>query len=287
MTYLVSVIIPVYNREKTIYRAVDSVLKQSYKNVEVIIVDDCSTDNTLEVIQRFEDDRIKVYQNSKNRGACYSRNKGVRYSQGDYIAFQDSDDEWEIDKLKICLESIEKGKYDLVFSSYVLNNSRIIPEYDFNKVGDKVTALIENNCISTQTIFAKKDVFLKEPFDNNLPRYQDMEVMIRIAKKYKIYFIDTPLVRVYLQEDSITKNKQNGVIALKIIFDKHKEDILKNKNTAAKFYANMGVHCEKAGMEGTWYFKQSLKCRINIKNFVRYVLALFRIYHFVDNSIVR
>ena len=103
---LVSVVIPVYNRETTVGRAAASVLNQSYTNLELIIVDDCSNDNSLQVIHEFQDKRIIVITSEQNSGANAARNKGILAAKGQYVAFQDSDDEWVKDKLKIQMQDM-------------------------------------------------------------------------------------------------------------------------------------------------------------------------------------
>ena len=95
---LVSVVIPIYNREKTIIRAINSVLSQTYTNVEVIVVDDCSEDNSVRVVKQLESFKIRIIELSENHGAAYARNVGIKASNGYYIAFLDSDDEWFGDK---------------------------------------------------------------------------------------------------------------------------------------------------------------------------------------------
>lgn len=97
---MVSVIIPSYNRENTIVRAVNSVLNQTYKDIEVIVVDDCSKDRTLELLSSIKDERLKFFKLEKNSGACVARNFGIEKANGEFIAFQDSDDEWLPEKLK-------------------------------------------------------------------------------------------------------------------------------------------------------------------------------------------
>ena len=96
---MISVIIPVYNREKTVKKAIDSVLAQTWKDMEIIVIDDGSTDKSAEVIKSIKDARIKyIYQ--KNAGACAARNHGLDLATGDIIAFHDSDDVWHKDKLE-------------------------------------------------------------------------------------------------------------------------------------------------------------------------------------------
>ena len=99
MLPLVSVIIPLYNREKTIQRAVDSVLNQIYTNIEVIVVDDGSTDDSVKMLHKYGgDERVKVFCQPQNKGANAARNRGIREARGEYIAFHDSDDAWLPDR---------------------------------------------------------------------------------------------------------------------------------------------------------------------------------------------
>lgn len=97
---MISVIIPVYNRENTIRRSVLSVLNQSVSNIEVLVVDDCSNDNTINILKKLKDSRLKIIELEKNRGANFARNIGIDLAIGDYISFQDSDDFWLPTKLE-------------------------------------------------------------------------------------------------------------------------------------------------------------------------------------------
>ena len=97
---LVSVIIPVFNRKHLIQRSIYSVLNQTYKNLEVLVIDDASTDKTKEKVLEIKDSRLKYFRNEKNLGPSGSRNKGIKLSSGELIAFQDSDDEWINNKLE-------------------------------------------------------------------------------------------------------------------------------------------------------------------------------------------
>lgn len=100
---LISIITPCYNSEKYIAETIESVISQVYKNWEMLIVDDCSTDKSLEIASFYakKESRIKIFKNSKNQGACYSRNFAIKMAQGEYIAFIDSDDLWNSDKLNV------------------------------------------------------------------------------------------------------------------------------------------------------------------------------------------
>lgn len=115
---LVSIIMPSYNASKYIKESIGSVLKQTYKNWELIIVDDCSIDDTVELIKGVNDSRIKLYKNKKNSGAALSRNRALRMAKGRWIAFLDSDDIWLPDKLEKQLNYMKKNDYAFTYTDY-------------------------------------------------------------------------------------------------------------------------------------------------------------------------
>ena len=116
----VSVIIPTYNRGHLINRAINTVLVQTFQDFEVIVVDDGSTDNTIEVVNRLSDDRVSLLKINENRGASFARNRGIELAAGRYIAFQDSDDEWKKDKLKKQIQVFNNAapEVGLVYTGY-------------------------------------------------------------------------------------------------------------------------------------------------------------------------
>ncbi len=118
MCQLVSVIMPSYNTAKFIKETVDSVINQTYQNFEIIIVDDCSTDNTDEVIAGIKDERIKYIKNEKNSGAAVSRNRALREAKGKWIAFLDSDDVWLPQKLEKQISFMKQNGYKFSYTEY-------------------------------------------------------------------------------------------------------------------------------------------------------------------------
>jgi len=118
MNELVSIIMPSYNTEKFIVDTINSVLNQTYKNWELIIVDDCSTDNTMNVLKQFKDNRIIIYQNDNNSGAAISRNKALREAKGKWISFLDSDDLWCPEKLEKQIRFMEDNDYHFSYTNY-------------------------------------------------------------------------------------------------------------------------------------------------------------------------
>lgn len=116
---LVSIIMPSWNTEKYIAESIQCVIDQTYKNWELIIVDDCSSDNTDNVVQSFlGDPRIKYYKNSENMGAALTRNKALREAQGEWVAFLDSDDLWKPEKISKQVEFMKENRYALSYHEY-------------------------------------------------------------------------------------------------------------------------------------------------------------------------
>lgn len=121
---LVSIITPLYNSEKFIAETIESVLAQTYENWEMIIVNDCSKDNGAKIVEEYikKDKRIKLFNNEKNMGVSFTRNRALDLSQGKYIAFLDSDDLWHKEKLKKQISFMENNNLSLTYTSYTKMN---------------------------------------------------------------------------------------------------------------------------------------------------------------------
>lgn len=227
MEKLVSVIIPMFNRELTIERSINSVLQQTYKNIEVIVVDDCSQDNSVETVKQIRDSRIKIVCLSENYGANYARNIGIEEAEGEYIAFQDSDDVWCKEKLSVQIKYMIDNELEASFTPYQIVNSTndIVPtnymQYVNNEALVKET-LRKYNIIGTPTLVVSRNVInTVGMFDIDMPRLQDYEYAIRISKKYKIGCVPQILLYVYQEKKSISTNKENVVRAIKLLINKH------------------------------------------------------------------
>lgn len=203
MSGLVSVIIPTYNRAHCIKRSIDSVLSQTYSNVEVIIVDDCSTDDTKTIVSSYTDQRIRYVKLDKNSGACAARNKGIDIALGEFVAFQDSDDVWHQDKLEKQLNIFKNNIVDVVVCKLLVDEEILKPQKLPEGRLDLRSGLFE---IGTQTIVARKEVFDEFKFDIMMPRFQEFEWLLRVIKKHTIYCIDTGLVDYHFGKDSIGTN---------------------------------------------------------------------------------
>lgn len=232
----VSVIIPTYNRAGTIKRSIDSVLNQTYSNLELIVVDDGSTDDTEQIIRGYKDTRIHYVKTDGRRGANYARNVGIENAGGEYIAFQDSDDQWRLDKLEKQMRILlEQEQVDIVFSRYLRHfmNGRmeLVPNKNYTEclVQEKIVSILAGaNVIGTPTLVMRKKCFQeKGAFDESISRFQDWEIMIRFAQKYTIVFLDEVLLDAYEMKESISTTDRNYVQGMASIIKKHQEFFLK------------------------------------------------------------
>lgn len=155
---LVSIVVPVYNVEKYIKETITAIEQQTYANWELLLINDCSSDRSVEIIKEYEkkDPKIKLINLEKNSGAAVARNKGIENANGKYIAFLDSDDLWEANKLDKQIEFMEKNKYDFTYTAYDFADE------EGNKINKKVNVpekLTYKQALKNTTIFTSTVVF--------------------------------------------------------------------------------------------------------------------------------
>ena len=206
---LVSIIMPTYNCAKFIEKTIESVLAQTYKNWELIIVDDCSKDNTEEIVKRFKDDRIKYNRLEKNSGAAVARTEAMRLAAGSYMAFLDSDDLWKENKLENQIKFMQDNKYNFTCTAY-----EQIDEQG-NKVGKVIQTKKKANynrilldCpVGNSTVMYNVDNLGKFEVPNIRKRNDDA-LWLQIIKKEKyIYGMQEILMEYRIRSNSISSNK--------------------------------------------------------------------------------
>jgi len=214
-----SVVIPVYNRSNLIKSVLESVLKQSYKNFEIIIVDDYS-DDIKELKQHIEcisDKKITLIEHGENKNGAAARNTGIKAAKGEYICFLDSDDTWPLNRLAIVKESIEQTERpkNIIFYGQVCydyldkkNKGTLSPldSIGSNKVADYL--FVHNGLLQTSTITCSREVALKVGFDERYKRHQDYDFCLRAeAAAIAFQFINKPLSNwaIYGGESTIKK----------------------------------------------------------------------------------
>lgn len=243
---LVSVIIPTYNRRKTIVQSVMSVLEQTYDNLECIVVDDASTDDTLDVLSQIQDIRLRIVQLKENGGAAVARNRGIEVAKGSVIAFNDSDDCWELNKIERQFTKLDDDigmvycKYDVFLDGEF--HKRIpadtIPME--KKEGNIFFSLIEDNKIGTPTMFIRKSCLEDVGYFNESYRaLEDYELALRIAKKYKVAFVDEVLLKVYTSANSVNASGEHKRDALLDMLGLYKEEPFDKMFPLYKAYFNV------------------------------------------------
>lgn len=226
---VVSVIIPTFNRSKLLQKAIESVLQQTLKNFELIIVDDGSKDNTKELVLQYgkKDPRIRYFYH-KNRGLSASRNRGLKESKGKYIALLDDDDIWLKDKLKKQIEvfkTSDLNKLGVVYSyTYIINeHGRIVNLRKRNFRGDLFTDLLGGQKIlgGGSAILIKKEVFQKVgQFDENLRSCEDWDMWSRISVYFQFDLVHEPLIKKRVHPQAMSNIRKKMLICRLVVIAK-------------------------------------------------------------------
>lgn len=206
---LVSIIMPNYNSAKFIRDTIDSVVAQTYQNWELIIVDDCSSDNSLEIIQQYEDSRIHVIKNTVNSGAAISRNNAIEVANGRWIAFLDSDDLWEQNKLKEQLEFMNEKKCSFSFTHYYFDkNNGYLREFSPKKDVYDYNAILKHCYIACPTVIYDSYVLGKVHMPIEAVKREDFGCWLRILKQnFNAHCLHKCLTTVKIHTDSVSYNK--------------------------------------------------------------------------------
>lgn len=259
---LVSVVLPTYNRARTLARAVRSVLNQGYQNLELIVVDDGSIDETPAIMATFADPRVRYLKLEKNEGASSARNHGLKAATGAYIAFQDSDDEWLSDKLERQVEvALASGGRDVsVFHIKVLYGRDEARNFGVGRVccvpqitqpeasRDYVKMTHLQNLMSPQTLMFSRSVLEKVGyFDTLLVNSVDWDFSLRLVRHTKVLFIEEPLVICYIQDDSISTLRRNMVRSqLRILLKLNRQDDV-DPRTLSHHFGRIGTSIGRLG----------------------------------------
>ncbi len=280
----VSVVIPTHNRAALLPRAMRSVLAQTYRDLELIVVDDASTDDTERVVASFDDPRIRYIRHDGRRGAAAARNAGIRAARGAYIAFQDSDDEWLLEKLDKQMQVLRANgrSAEVVYCGFLRwrgGSAHYVPEPSVTvRQGDILTQLLLGNFVSTQTLLLRRQCIENAGgFDERLARFQDWELAIRLAKAHEFRCVDEPLVLVHETPGNITGDDAAGIRALEIILEKHDAELRQNPATLASRLRSLGhMKCiDGALADGRRHFYEAVKVQPqNWKAWAALALAL-------------
>ena len=209
MNGLVTLVMPVYNAEKFLREAIDSVIKQTYSNWELIAVNDNSKDDSLVILKEYQniDSRIKVYSFDENQKPAIVRNFGITKAKGDYIGFIDADDICFEDRLEVQVNFLRNnatidlcGGFWLRFGKNINYEQAYIKEHN----EELKLAFIYENYIGNSTVLARQEVFLSNVFNPEFVPMEDYELWTRIIMKHNLYNIQKPLVKYRLHDNNIS-----------------------------------------------------------------------------------
>ncbi len=280
----VSVVLPTYNRAHTLDRAVGSVLGQTFGDLELIIVDDGSTDDTGAVVSGFNDPRIRYVRHDVNRGANVARNTGIKLSRGEYLAFQDSDDEWLPEKLarQVNLLTAADKTVGVVYTGCLRRKAGDAVYIPGARVavreGDLHRQLLTGNFIAMPAVLIRRCCLVEcGLFDEGMPRLQDWDLWIRVARRYLFACVDEPLVMAYHSPGGISDNAAAYGEALGRILEKYQEDYNMYppiKSRLLRLYAFIKISGGDAAAARKC-LGQSFWARPNVKSLLLWLAALF------------
>lgn len=234
---LISVVIPTYNRAADLKRAISSVINQTYSNWEIIVVDNSSTDNTKQVLQSFQNPKIRVYEINNEGIIARSRNLGLMNAKGEYIAFLDSDDWWQKLKLQLSIESLKKGADVVYHDLYVVKSvdqrfhfrkakTRNLTQPVFDDLLNNGNGIV-NSSVAIRRSIVQEIGLLNE--EKEFIAWEDYDFWLRIAKGKKVFKkIEHTLGYYWLGGGNVSN--ENRTLAILDSFLMHYGKYLKDKN---------------------------------------------------------
>ena len=286
----ISIVIPTYKTSyEDLTRAIKTSLEQTYHPFEIILVDDNGAGEYQDISKKIAleyENYVNVFFNDENKGANYTRNRGVLAAKGEYIAFLDSDDEWSQNYLELAASIIEKENAKFITSNYqIVHKEGILPpefkERCFVSGDISKKELYQDYIGPTSTVVIAKDTIVKAGlFDEKLPARQDYDMWIRVTKLVPVFYNYTPCVKVYrIGNDSISSSYKRNVEGTKLVLQKilSTENLTDNekKEISASHYKHMALACIlcNAYKESRGYAKKTLKLNFNKQVFSWLVLS--------------
>lgn len=283
-TYLVSVIIPCYNSEKYIEKCIESVINQSYSNIEIILIDDGSQDNTYEIISKVTDHRLRIVRNENNLGIVDCLNKGIELSQGKYIARLDADDYMMRNRIELQVDFLEKNKeFVMVGSNHILIDEKgNILKYSSYPESSKEIYIMKYfmNPMSHPTVLFRKSIFKEFRYTCEYADCEDYKLWFEISKKHQIANIPQYTTCHRLHPYSISaKSSMQQEIAFRLIWDEL--DKLGIEVTKEELKIHMAIFTKK----GTQFFN-SIQQIDKLKNWIDKLLFHLGLSNFSMKNVV-
>jgi glycosyltransferase involved in cell wall biosynthesis len=285
---LISVIIPTKNRLPLLKKALKSIYDQTYKNLEIIVIDACSDDGTSDYLNTESKlKNIKIYRSDVPLKAGKARNIGITNATGSYIAFLDDDDEWMPEKLEKQITLFNDADIGLVYTGAKLIN---IDQNVVYTVSPRIEGsvfeelLIENKIGTTNSVMIRAGIAKELLFDEQFPAREEYDLWLRVAKQYKVAGVHLPLVCIYSRNklSRISSDINNYVLAIDLLNEKYKievELLPAHKQTLRKaeqlfFLGSQAVKANNVSLARTYYLK-SLQSKFSVKAAGSFAASLF------------
>jgi len=276
----VSVIVLTHNRPEMLRQAIGSILRQTFQDFEIVLVDDASRDNTPEVIKSFGDHRIKYIRHEVNKGEAGSRNTGVTNSSGDYIAFLDDDDEWLPEKLERQMRLLESSpsRVGAVYTGFLKVDpltkkpiGRVTP----TKRGNIFAEMAGQNWIGTpSTVVVRKECFERTGlFDEAIVFGTDYDMWIRISKEFHVEYIQEALINYSVHENKMSGRPDLQIKGLEALLNKHGSYFASDSKNYSRRYSVLGLlYCHQGNaqkartalLKAVSLYPFTLKCYFNL-----------------------
>jgi len=251
----ISVILPTYKRPHLLPDAIQTVLRQTFQDFEIIIINDASQDNTKEIVKKFNDARIHYVEHKKNKGGSAARNSGIKKAKGKYIAFLDDDDKWFPEKLKKQLAKLKScpPNVGLVYS---WSEIRIGPDKELLKVnrpamrGNLQGEFLECQKIGGIPVLIRKKCFDKIGlFDETLAAAQDWDMWKRFSEHYHFDYVPEVLTKVYLHDNQLSSSLETLIKGRTQMVEKYLDEFMLHPEVLVIHYKRLGkLHA----LNGTW-----------------------------------
>ena len=250
---MLSIIVPTYNKCDRLLKTIQNIFSQNINDIQIIIIDDHSTDNTEQKIKALNNPAIIYSKNKTNKGTSYYRLKGIQTSTGNYIAFLDDDDSWMTNKSSQQLNYLKTNQYDFIMCNYTVNNT--IDNIQYIKKLNEYESNFKNMIINNpgpffQCCMFRRDFLIKhiDKFDSNAEPSEDWDFFIELSKyNPRIKNINQILFQWNISKDSQSANYSNETHAIEYILKKHNNYMIQNSS-----YPNIAIHYRR--LAGMFYY---------------------------------
>ena len=270
---MISVVIPLYNKEASIAQSLKSVLSQEYDDYEVVIVDDGSTDGSVAVVEAINDPRIRLIK-QENGGPSKARNTGVKNAKGEWILFLDADDEMLPGALEFFSKKIQKyTDVDMFLGEVIVNNGKaehLAIEYKEGVVINPFKSHVFGRLFQCSgTTVYRKTIVEENPFDERVRRYEDLQRIFKLYRKYRLYLCHKPVAKINLEFSAASRARKDI-----------KEDFLGHLDFNGKsFWEKMALYALYLG-ERNYYPEQCRKLYPGLHRRYDWLL-LYKLIHFL------